>query len=163
MSRSVLYIPSVKDKIAKPALSEEEESRQLQQRAERGSPLRRFIEDASVLFRKLGLLPWVILPLGFTKPLPGVHIDRALMARDWTLTFVLIVLEVILLPLYLWAVVFLPGWTSAVFVAVSFSLLFLVIRILWNRSLVMKSTTPVDGEARFAREKWFFINGVGTR
>ena len=99
-----------------------DETHSIEARAHDGSPTKLFLQDLLVLTRKLYLLPWLVLPLERATPLPGVPVHRLIRARDWLLLALLVPLEAVLLLLYAWAAVALPGWMSALIIAVTFAL-----------------------------------------
>lgn len=155
--RRVRYMPP-------PRCSHDAEADSIKTRSHDGSPVALFLQDILVLTRKLYLLPWLVLPLERAQPLPGVPVRRLIRARDWLLLALLVPLEALLLLLYASAAVALPGWLSATIVAGTFALTWaLLIRVVWGRNLVLRSTVAVDEERRFEEETWLFINGVSTR
>ena len=134
-------------------------------RALRSGPLWLLLKDASILITFLPYLPLVFLPLNFkAKGEKQASASRFKSVRDIAIQVVLTLLEVILLVLFIPALISLPG----ILFCASALLSILILRLIASPTqgpLIVCSADPTSTSqpaGQHSRERWLFINGIGT-
>ena len=152
MAATVKYVPPQMDPLAGSSTL-----------AARQSPLRLFLQDASVLITMLPYLPYIFLPLKANDNSSELYMNLV-GARDMALQGWLFIMETCLLLLGPPALLLLPGLFSVVAIALCCLTIYVVTWPMAGPNVTfsrMDETTQTMAE-HHKDERWIFINGTAT-
>ncbi|KAK7548255.1 hypothetical protein BKA81DRAFT_225384 [Phyllosticta paracitricarpa] len=126
------------------------------------SPIRILLRDTLLLFRNLKHAPLAFEPRVPLKELPHLQChDHVTPRRDFVLVALATALEALLGVVSGPLVLFLSGWMVLLFICLAYSVLLILLRAV-RGPLIVTSRVDMTRYKALDKEKWYFVNGVGT-
>lgn len=127
------------------------------------SPIRSLLRDTLLLLQNLKYTPHAFRPSVPLKDLPNLQCqDHVTPSRDLGLVISATALESILGLVSVPLALYLSGWMFLLFISLAYCVLSALLKAV-RGPLIVKSRVEMLDSKTIDGERWYFVNGVGTR